>query len=239
MKYYFIRPSLNKKILGHYPQVKKIIHHCAVWEDPLFIDRFNFEKININPIISNPVLHSNSKLTDFTDVRGDIGFLFKILISGKLKSILEENKTLGMQFFQCSVFKESIEYIDYWILNYYDINYQFLDFKNSAIFVTTKFDKTNKLEIDNENDFIQKQKEIAEEGYPKGLLIDNIAIKKENNEHFFILQNIEGGTQYIVSEKLKKEIEDSNCRGIEFQPIELSLAEWLHGGEREKIYGKA
>ena len=54
-----------------------------------------------------------------------------------------------------------------------------------------------------------------------------------------MLQNVQGSVKYVVSEKLKKEIEEANCTGIEFQPVELSITEWLHGGEREKIYGKA
>ncbi|MDP5201333.1 hypothetical protein [Flavobacterium sp. DG2-3] len=41
---------------------------------------------------------------------------------------------------------------------------------------------------------------------------------------------------YYISEKLKKEIDDAGCIGIEFQPAELSSFEWIHGGERDKIY---
>ena len=113
MNYYSIEHSMNKKILGHYPQVKKIIHHCAIWEDPCFIDRYNFEKININPIISNPVLYQNSNLTDLIDVRGEIGFLSKILISGKLKSILEKKGLLVSIFLkhQSSIKKKKLKII--------------------------------------------------------------------------------------------------------------------------------
>ena len=46
------------------------------------------------------------------------------------------------------------------------------------------------------------------------------------------------GGKYFISEKLKQEIEDAGCTGIEFQPSYLSLNEWLHS-EREKVYGKA
>ena len=52
-----------------------------------------------------------------------------------------------------------------------------------------------------------------------------------------MLRHVEGGVKYVVSEKLKKEIEDASCTGIEFMPVELTLNEWLHG-ERQKIYGK-
>lgn len=240
MNYYSIKHSLNKKILGHYPQVKKIIHHCDIWETPLFIDKFSFEKINTNPIISNPVLYSTSNLTDLIDVRGDIGFVSKILISGKLKSVLEKNKPSGLQFFKCFLFKDEIKYDDYWILNYYDIQYQFLDFEKSEIFITKNiFNKEYKLEVKNADEFAKKKKEINLLGYPNGILIEKIVVNKNNIEDFFILQDVEDGTKYIVSEKLKEEIENAGCTGIEFQPVELSTVQWLHGGEREKIYGKS
>jgi hypothetical protein len=67
--------------------------------------------------------------------------------------------------------------------------------------------------------------------------IDKIFLKNQANEDFFMLIN---GVKMIVSERLKKEIEDAGCTGIEFQPIELSLNEWLMpGGVREKVYGKS
>ncbi|MEH3112547.1 hypothetical protein [Pedobacter terrae] len=50
--------------------------------------------------------------------------------------------------------------------------------------------------------------------------------------------DVEGGVKYIVSEQLKKEIEEPGCTGIEFMPTDLSLNEWLQGGARERIYGK-
>ena len=59
-------------------------------------------------------------------------------------------------------------------------------------------------------------------------------------EDFFVLNYIDGGIKYLVSEKLKQEIEEAGCTGIEFQPSELSYSEWTApGGERERVYGKA
>ena len=70
--------------------------------------------------------------------------------------------------------------------------------------------------------------------------VNNIYLNDNINEDFFMLRYVEGGVKYIVSEKLKKEIEDAGCTGIEFQPVELSQNEWLMpNGEREKIYGKS
>jgi hypothetical protein len=66
--------------------------------------------------------------------------------------------------------------------------------------------------------------------------IENICLNADVKKDFFFIKT---AGQYIVSEKLKQEIEDAGCTGIEFQPIELSFNEWtILGGEREKIYGK-
>ncbi|MCD0471964.1 imm11 family protein [Flavobacterium sp. JAS] len=245
MNYYSIGHSLNKKILGHYPQVKKIIHHCDIWEDPFFIDRFSFEKININPIISNAALHSTSKLTDLIDVRGDIGFLSKILISGKLKSILEKKRTSGFEFFKSPVFYKENIIEDYYILNMYENNNDLIDIKKCRIQYHKKADdykftyntNTEYLTFNNFESF-NSVLNIATKNNEL-FFIDKIVLKDGINEDFFMLQNVQGGTKYVVSEKLRKEIEDAGCIGIEFQPIELSAVEWLHGGEREKTYGKA
>ena len=89
MKYFAIETSLNKKVLGNYPQVKGFVHHCDVVEEANFIDKFIFKKIEIQPVLSNAILYPKSKLTDFIDVFGDVGFNFGYLISDKLKNIFD------------------------------------------------------------------------------------------------------------------------------------------------------
>ena len=64
----------------------------------------------------------------------DTGFTFTKLISGKLKSILERQRNNGLQFIQCSVFKDDIEYKDYWLLNMYEFNQEYIDIENSTIY---------------------------------------------------------------------------------------------------------
>jgi hypothetical protein len=56
---------------------------------------------------------------------------------------------------------------------------------------------------------------------------------------FFSLRYTEGANKGIVSERFKNELLKNEVTGIEFQPIELSINEWLQGGEREKVNGKA
>ncbi len=44
MKYFSINNSLNKKMLGHYPQVKDIKQNCDVWNELRFIEHIHFTK---------------------------------------------------------------------------------------------------------------------------------------------------------------------------------------------------
>lgn len=224
--------------MGHYPQVKDVVYHCSVWDEPLFIDRFHHEKITVEPIIANPILYSKSKLTDLIYLWNS-GFSFTKLISSKLKNILEVKRKSGLQFIQCPIFKNDIRIIDYWLLNMYEFNMDAIDFSNSQCRVKlrkkeggTQVETQNLSSLNDFNKAVDYYKEKNEFFY-----VDKIAIKSVFNEDFFMLKNVEGGIKYVVSENLKREIEDDGCTGIEFMPLELSLNEWLHG-EREKVYGK-
>lgn len=239
MEYFKINTSLNTKIMGKIPQSKEVVHHCNIWSEPKFIDKIWFEKVDFIPIVSNPILYPKAKLTDIIYPFG-MGSSLKILISGKLKTIIEKNRNHGLQFFQCSIFQNGIEYSDYWLLSVYEVDNHFIDFEKSIIF----YRKMNLEKIHepiifsgSEEKFNSKihEKEIHDE-----LFIKNIFIKDTVCENFFLLRYVYGGVGYFVNEKLKKEIEDAGCTGIEFQPSELSYHEWVvSGGEREKIYGKS
>ncbi|MDP5201331.1 imm11 family protein [Flavobacterium sp. DG2-3] len=244
MKYFSIQHSLNSKILGHYPQVKSYKYHCDIWNDPKFIEQVQNTQVDFEPITANAILHTKSKVTDLIDA-GGVGFTLKPLVSQKFKNILENSKEKGLQFFKSPIiFKENL-IDDYFVLNMYQNENNLIDIKNSKIRYDKKSDDYKfTFKTETEHLFFDNY-EIFSEALHKALdnnelfYIEKIKLKENIQEDFFMLKNVEGGLKYVVSEKLKKEIEDAECTGIEFQPIELSLSEWLHGGEREKIYGKA
>lgn len=240
MKFYVIRNSGNKKIIGHYPQVKGVHHNCHVWNEPKFIDRIDFEKIDFEPITSNAILFDSSKTTDLINVPS-IGFTLKLLISGKLKNILEKYTNDKGLFFQAPIIYKNELVYDYFIVFPYKFEFDYIDFQNST-FVLKK-SKTDggtyqqNVNVSTFEDFKYILSNKKELGYVQ-FYIDRIKLKSNINDEFFVLRHVQGGIKYIVSEKLKKEIEDAGCTGIEFMPVELTLNEWLHS-EREKIYGKA
>jgi hypothetical protein len=217
-----------------------------VWDDPKFVEHIHFEKVDFVPITANAILHAQSKQTDLINANASMGFSSKLLISGKLKKIIENYRKSGMQFFNSPVIQNNIFVEDYWILNMFEFNNEYIDFSKSEVIQNKKSEDYNvsyktfkeKLYFENFEQFNRKRKEVW------SVRQESISIEKLNlhlekiNEDFFSLQFV-FGQLYFVSETLKQEIGDAGCTGIEFQPVELSYNEWTApGGEREKIYGK-
>lgn len=248
MKYYRLNFSLSTKVRGNNEYVKKyslkIPNDKMYWEEPKFIGSVRNEKIEFQPYLLDIELFPNSKINDLIMDGGPIST--KLIISGKLKSILEDYRKTktGMQFFNINILKKHEVFSDYWILNMYEFNQEFIDFSKCKIIYRKKDDdfevtfsaKNVEIEVNNIkefNDYTEKAKEKLET-----ITIEKLSLKNNISEDFFILKYVFGGVGYYVSEKLKQEIEDASCTGIEFQPIELSYNEWTaQGGEREKIYG--
>lgn len=240
MKYFAIESSLNEKLMGKIPQVKEFKHNCNIDEESNFIDNFIFEKIEIQPILSNVVLFANAKQTDLIDTLGDVGFKFGYLISDKFKQILDQFNCYGFQFFKTYVIQENEKLNDYWVINKYDFPHQFIDFKKTVFLLNDRDVNRNLISepisfrsIEDFNLLVNSIK------YPKMILIRDLFFTDDFEFDLFSIRFYEkGGHKGIVSEKLKNEIENSGITGIEFKPLDLSIYEWLHGGEREKIYGK-
>lgn len=243
MKYYVIRHSGNVKIIGHYPQTKEISHNCHIWDEPKFIEHVHFSKIEFKPIVSTPILHNKAKLTDLIHVIG-VGFTLKLLISGRFKNILEKRRQSGVQYFSCPVIQKDKVYEHYYLLNMFENGNHFIDIKSCRIrhdkkakdYDLTYSTTTEYLRFEDFKAF-NTSLELALNNQ-EFFFIDKISLIKNVNEDFFMLTQVEGGVKYVVSETLKIEIDKSGCTGIEFQPIEFTLTEWLQGGEREKVYGK-
>lgn len=240
MKYFAIESSLNEKIMGKIPQVKEFIHSYDANEESKLIDKFIFKKIEIQPILSNAILYSNAKQTDFIDTYGNVGFLSGYLISNKFKQLLEQFNCYGIQFFPTHLIQKNKEVNGYWQTHIYDFPYDCIDFVKTEFFSknseTMKVNFQEKLNISNANELSNIIKSLE---YPNSLFIKNIFFTDKMNYDFFKLRFFENGGSYgIVSEKFKNEFEKQDCTGIEFRPIELSLQDWYHSGEREKKYGK-
>jgi hypothetical protein len=240
-KFYSIENSLNEKILGKIGQIKESKHHCHVWDDPNFIERFSFQEIKINPILSNLVLYSTSKLTDLI-LSGGIGFSGSMVISDKLKNIFKNFNCFGVQFFPTYLIQNKKEIYGYWQTHIYDHPFDYIDFGKTEIFLKNseniKLNIQERLNISNINELHNTIKSLE---YPNSISFNKIFFTDEMNYDFLNLRFFENGGSYgIVSERLKIEIEKEGCTGIEFRPIEITLNDWLkRDGPRDQLYGRS
>lgn len=242
MKYFRLRFTLNSKYYGSKNGYIKGYNHKSSIYDPKYIGKIRNEKIDFIPHLLDIELFENSKIADLIESGGQVST--KLILSDKLKSIIEKHRKTGMQFFNINILHKKNIYNNYWVLNMYEFNLEFIDFKKCIIIYRKKDDdfevtfsakniQISVNDIKEFNVFIEKAKEKLETITIEKLVLKNV------NENFFMLKHINGGIGYYVSEYLKQEIEDAGCTGIEFQPIELSYNEWTSpGGEREKVYGK-
>lgn len=233
--FFIINHSLNLKIVGKYFQSEDISNYLG--ENPKFLNNIFFEKIDFIPITPIPILHKKAKITDLiSNVNG--GGSLHLVMSEKLKNIIEKYRNTGLQFFETSIIKNDVQFHNYFSLNVYEDNMNFVDFEKSNITVRIK-KKGGGTELKSVKlHSLQEYIKLVECHKEKMELvtIENIFLRDIVNEDFFMLKN---RVNHIVSEKLKQEIENAGCTGIEFQPIELSYQEWTApNGEREKIYGK-
>lgn len=242
MKYYQIKHSLQKKDFGNsYPQSQDSINNTDVllWEEPRHINNWFGKKINFEPILSYPILNKKARVTDLIN---SVIYSSSLVISSKLKSILEKYTEEGVQYFKNTILHNDKEYTDYWLLHPYQFNHEYIDFQNSIIDYKKKADdykvsyKTNLilLSVNTISEF-EEYLEMARKKL-EVITIQKLFLKEDIiNKDFFVLRYAFGG-MFFVSEKLKQEIENAGCTGIEFKPNYLSYVEWRT--EREKIYGK-
>lgn len=241
MKYFALQTSLNKKVLGKYPNIDGFVHHCNVDEESKFIDKFLFEKIEIKPVLSNVILSNDAKLIDFIDVFGDVGFNFGYIISDKFKQILDQFNCYGFQFFETYIIQNNQRIDNYWQTNIYDFAFSFIDFKNTLFLLKDRDLNRNviskSINFSNENEFKLFVNNLS---YPKMISFSSISFTENMNLDFFTLRYSDGAQKGIVSEKLKNEMEKNEITGIEFRPIEISLQDWLkRDGPRDQIYGRS
>jgi hypothetical protein len=240
MKYFAIESSLNEEIMGKIPQIKEFIHHCDVEEESNFIDKFVFEKIEIQPILSNVVLYDNTKQNDLIDAYGHVGFDFGYLISDKIKTILDKFNCYGFQYFKTYIIHKNKKNDNYWQIKKYDFPYQYIDFeKTNFLFKDRDINRNVISNVMSFKNFDEFKLFVEQVRYPKWIFFKDVFFTKEMNLDFFSLRYTDGGHKGIVSKKLKIELEKNEITGIEFRPIEIDFQEWLQGGQREKIYGKS
>lgn len=217
MDFYKIKDSVNTKIVGTFPQAndsKSILTESEI----NIIEKGYLNRISDNNVkFPTIILQKKSKITDLISV-SYLWYSGRLLISLKLKSILNKFKQDNFQFFPTTIINKSVEEDNYWVVNPCGINYKIIDYPKCIISRKNLFDYTQKeaIKINSAEEFegliTAKDKEIFWSYSFEKLVL------KPNTPDFFFLTGI-NGLGYCVSKIVKEEIEIAGCTGIEFELI--------------------
>ncbi len=222
MLYNRINDSIETKVIGRrFPQVERVIIPTQ-WDAPEFIESYLFKMAPSDVLLPTPVLYKSSKVTDLIS-SSTVGLSHSLLISNRLKKLLEGNKLYGIQFFSVKVHHKEKEY-SYWILHPYDFYYKQMDFEKSFIGYYQGLTPKNLLkriipknDLEFENEIKAYDKNCASANYDaKNLQIGVLEFKESYSVDFFCIRLTLGGVGFFVSEKLKNEIENAGCTGMVF-----------------------
>lgn len=211
MDYYRIEYSTVEREVGStFPQSHTAKHPIQV-EDPRHLWKQDIGKFPENVCIPEPVLHPDAVLTDLVSsvVTGT-----RLIISDKLKSLLESHIVAG----ECEFLHVPVTYIDkdysYWMLNPIVFRMELINYSASEIWLTEfGFSKLNRINIKDYSAFAEW---ISILESPRGISITKLGFLADTKQDFIQLRYVTGGIGYYVSEKLKMEIEKAKCTGLRF-----------------------
>ena len=209
MKFYELAYSAQEAEIGStYPQSQtarelvKVTDSRHLWTQEI-------GRLRDDIVLPQPVLHPDARLTDLISTTST----WRLILSGKLKSILEKYiYPESCQFLPMKIHHINKQY-DYWMVNTIMFDMEVIDYQSSEIWVDgaggTKLYKLNCLD---QYDFQEKTGELV---LPKRVSIKKAALTEKTDKQFIQLQYVYG-TGYFVSEKLKREIDDTGCTGMKF-----------------------
>jgi hypothetical protein len=217
--YFKINNSCDNKQIGKVNiQVERGVFNTSV--NSPYLSRNIYLKHMPEHLIETPkaIIAKKAIVTDL--LSNSLGNGIQLLISNKLKNILSKENHQGIQFFNTSIYHDEKEINNYWWSNPFHLDQKSVNFKNSEIYLTGGGGIIIKgVSISNFDEFTTLQQSLV---IPNSLKINRLILNKNLTSSLLLIRWVSGGFGYYVSEKLKREIEDAGCTGIEFEPIEVS-----------------
>jgi hypothetical protein len=216
MKYFRIYASNQLEIIGCFPQIQDGVISNNV-NDANFIGNLFWEKASENIIVPKPILSRKAKRTDLLSA-SFAGFSGRLIISTKLKLIIEKFTNYGVQFIKTNLLDSSSAEFDYWVVHPHTPYYEVLNFELSTVnYYNSPFSNVGMpLEIATIDD-LERNIQRSKAGHY--IRFDRIAFKSTGVDFFAMNYVNQGGVGYYASETLKSEIEKANCTGLVFTGI--------------------
>lgn len=216
--YFKLTCSVDARIIGNVNSQTEDSLYPHLLEGKLFSRDIFLKKVDDPFAVQTPtaILTKKAKLTDVIG-GSSTAIVGQLIISNRLKVILEGVKDAKVQFFPLSVIHREIIYPNYWLICAYDTDMEFINYAQSKIeLVGLEFQKIKDVLLNDYQQFDLLRKETR---LPEFLSITKISLVDQCNKDLLVLRWVEGGIGFYVSEKIRSEIESAKCIGVEFTPV--------------------
>lgn len=226
--------------------IKDYSEKCQRSDSHFLGNHENRSPLSFEPKISDIILYERKKIPDLFSAGGALSP--RIIVSTRLKEILENSsEKVSIEFYPISLIQGKKIFQGHWITNFISFKDDSLDFEKSTFVVNTDTPVKNKYGVFVESERsteLRKFKNLSEflqvknKGWGNGVAVfaERPFIKKSENNPILLFDEvpIQG---IIVSEELKKEIEQRGFEGFEFRPLEIPDEEWYGpNGLRKQFY---
>lgn len=215
MNYYRINSSLDPAVIGNIPfgQAYTAEYPCAA-EDPMLVSNNLFVRKDPEEVlVQTPILRPKAKLTDLISGLA-LGQNIQLMISDRLKSILETAGHHGLQFFPMDVMHRGKQLSGFWVAHPVGFDMELIDYSKSKMEVDGYGGiKLREETVPDFNSFLALKEKTV---YPERLRISEVFIRPDADQPILLLRDVWEGVGYYVSETLKQQIEDQHCTGIAF-----------------------
>jgi hypothetical protein len=219
MKYHRLFPLIDERILGKYPQIVDGKVPTTVNHEK-YLSNYLFKKSDKDVQIPKGILHKKAKLTDVVTA-SFMGFSTGICFSEKLMQAIRLNTSFGIEFLKTEIYKSEtldIKY-DYYIPHVYDFLFEILNYKKTIILHShdSFVQEGDQVYINNAHEHKEK---IADLPLGHSLELCRMVFLDDSHCDFFSLRSVKSGdVGFFVSDKLLNSINEQNCIGMVFTPI--------------------
>ena len=220
MKYYFLSNSINKKLIGRYPQSESLSTESNI---------FTFkqhEEITKDSILPEPILHVRSKLTAYIQ-SVPVNNLRFLILRNDFISFLKTYKINNFQYWGLTMYQnKNNKSIDNYSLFHIHESYQekYVDYKKSNFHIKKIGDNNSKktVNINSYEEYCNLLEFLREEDQNLMMCSEKLILDfNKATDDIFRLSNMPYlGSGYYVSERLKNAIEEKSFTGMVFQEIE-------------------
>lgn len=218
-KWYRVRESTDPKIIGPVNSQTAFAQTPVDSRHPLLSKNIRNTYVpDVSTVITmKPILEKKAILTDLISGSANGVGAVQLMISTRLKEILERYTDGNIQYFPLTVLYQNVEINSYWLTNAYAFNPEWVDFEKSVVRLNNYEDSSKSRDIEIET-LEQFNSLVDRLSWPEAVTIKELALHCPEKD-IFVLNRVTGGIGYYVSEKVKFEIEDKGCTGIDFDLV--------------------